>query len=188
MVSSGWPKRRETLTPPRGVQFTTFAYHRIRGAILDGLAEMDWFKRSHFYRGRYERLANEFLQLQSGEKRPDALQENARWLRDATSALAMVYLFCHQDSEDGGPTEVEDKATDTPQTEVIGRELKAKLHELIDELPPEAASLIRAAYFDGLTLKEAGERLGVSKSWASRLHSRTLDTLAKKLRTMELVD
>jgi RNA polymerase sigma factor for flagellar operon FliA len=177
--------------PSRGVQFTTFAYHRIRGAILDGLAEMDWFKRSHFYRGRYERLANEFLTLQTddGSHEPGlSRDENLRWFRDAASALAMVYLFCQQGGEEGGGMEVEDKTGDTPQSALISRELKEKLHELIETLPRESAELIRATYFEGLSLTEAGQRLGVSKSWASRLHSRTLDTLAKRLRMMQLAD
>lgn len=176
--------------PSRGVRFTTFAYHRIRGAILDGLAEMDWFKRSHFYRGRYERLANEVLLLQSLDRAQEAdasLRENAQWLRDASSALAMVYLFCQPNDQDGS-SEVPDEEVDTPQVELMDEELRVKLRELIETLPHDASVLIRCTYFEGLTLKEAGEMLGVSKSWASRLHARALGMLARKLRTMDLIE
>jgi RNA polymerase sigma factor for flagellar operon FliA len=64
----------------------------------------------------------------------------------------------------------------------VGRETHNRLHELIDTLPGEAASLIRATYFEGLTLQEAGERIGISKSWASRLHARALQRLARSLK------
>jgi RNA polymerase sigma factor for flagellar operon FliA len=64
----------------------------------------------------------------------------------------------------------------------VGREISQRLHELVAALPPEAATLIRATYFEGLTLQEAGTRLGVSKSWASRLHARALQRLARSLR------
>src|SRR5206468_4279555 len=37
----------------RGIEFTTFAYYRIRGAILDGLSKMSWFSAASFHRGNY---------------------------------------------------------------------------------------------------------------------------------------
>jgi len=67
----------------------------------------------------------------------------------------------------------------------LNREMNEKLHKLIDQLPPEAGTLIRATYFEGLTLQEAGRKLGISKSWASRLHARTLQRLARSLRLQQ---
>src|SRR4030095_1736676 len=46
----------------QGVTFTTFAYYRIRGAMLDGLRTMGWYSRSDYARYRAEERANEFLQ------------------------------------------------------------------------------------------------------------------------------
>jgi RNA polymerase sigma factor for flagellar operon FliA len=70
----------------------------------------------------------------------------------------------------------------------MDRETQQILHELISELPAQSAELIRATYFEGLTLQEAGQRLGISKAWASRLHARTLEQLGRSLRRLELVD
>ena len=36
-------------------------------------------------------------------------------------------------------------------------------------------------YFEGKTLLEAGSDLGLSKSWASRLHARAIDLLRAAL-------
>jgi RNA polymerase sigma factor (sigma-70 family) len=41
----------------RGRKFTTYAWHRIRGAILDGLGTMSWFNRAKFERSEYEQPA-----------------------------------------------------------------------------------------------------------------------------------
>jgi RNA polymerase sigma factor for flagellar operon FliA len=60
-------------------------------------------------------------------------------------------------------------------------EMSARLCEMIDTLPQSAAALIRATYFEGLTLEEAGQRLGLSKSWASRVRTRALQSLARSL-------
>ena len=169
--------------PNRGVQFTTFAYHRIRGAILDGLSEMNWFKKSQYYRGQHERLANEVLHLQGVDRSTSsALDENTNWFRDVTGTLAMVYLFCQPSDDDSGGIQLEDKGGDAPSAAAINSEIRQRLHQLIDELPEEASKLIRGAYFEGLSLKEAGERIGISKAWASRLHARTLSQLARALR------
>jgi RNA polymerase sigma factor for flagellar operon FliA len=176
--------------PSRGSQFTTFAYYRVRGAILDGLSKMAWFNRSDYYQGRYEQMANDVLGLEDSTTGQNAaVEEDARWLKGVTSALAVVYLFSRRAGEGGAESQdVEDKASESPESIAEESELSRKLHELIDALPPDAAAIIRAAYFDGLTLKEAGENLGVSKAWASRLHARALGQLARSLRISQLAD
>lgn len=176
----------------RGGQFTTFAYYRIRGAILDGLAKMHWFSHADYNRGRYERLAHEVLDIEGSagaEAQDTQLADDVRWLKGVSGTLAMVYLCCHQPrDEEGGQPALEDRSAPSPPSVAIQRELHQKLHELIDALPAEAAKLIRAAYFEGLTLKEAGERLGVSKAWASRLHAKALGQLARGLRVAQIAD
>jgi RNA polymerase sigma factor (sigma-70 family) len=68
-----------------------------------------------------------------------------------------------------------------PAAVAMESEMSEKLHKLIDMLPHAAAELIRATYFEGLTLEEAGHRLGVSKSWASRVRTQALKSLARSL-------
>lgn len=174
--------------PGRGTQFSTYAYYRIRGAIYDGLAKMTWGNRSQHSQVRYQQLANEVMRLE-GEQ-PEGLPnkgaaEDVRWFGDVSRALAVVYLTTHQEEEAAiGPSGAEDRSTPTPPAVAIGREISQRLHQLIDALPSEAGALIRATYFEGLTLQEAGQRLGVSKSWASRLHANTLQRLARSLRLL----
>jgi len=179
--------------PARGHQFTTYAYYRIRGAILDGLSKMAWFNKADYARGRYERLAQEVLDQEhpaAGSTPEEKLAHEARWLRDVSGSLAVVQLLCPRGSEEQESAEanVEDTLTPSPPQVAIRRELTTKLHELIDALPNEGRTLIRAAYFEGQTLKEAGEKLGISKAWASRLHAKTLNHLAQALNHAQLAD
>jgi RNA polymerase sigma factor for flagellar operon FliA len=174
--------------PTRGSQFSTYAYYRIRGAIYDGLSKMTWFSRSQYKQLRYEQMANEVLGVEGepGEASSVGSMENAmRWFRDLSRALAVVYLTTQKEgTDDRGPSPLEDTSTPAPPAAAIGREIRQKLRELIDALPSEAGALIRATYFEGLTLQEAGRRLGISKSWASRLHAKTLQRLARSLRLL----
>jgi RNA polymerase sigma factor for flagellar operon FliA len=172
--------------PARGGRFSTYAYYRIRGAIYDGLSKMTWFGRHAQGRVRYERMAGEVLRREgeTAEGSPEGgIAADACWLRNVTRALAIVYLATQVGTEEGlAMGAVEDRSSPEGPAVAIDREISQRLHELIAALPPEAAALINATYFEGLTLQEAGTRLGVSKSWASRLHAKALERLARSLR------
>jgi RNA polymerase sigma factor for flagellar operon FliA len=170
--------------------FSTYAYYRIRGAIYDGLSKMSWFSRARYARLRYAQRANELLAAEndaarSGERR---VEDDVRWFRGLVSGLAVAYLASSARDDEG---ETEPSLVDSspaPPGVAMDRETRQILHELISELPAQSAELIRATYFEGLTLQEAGQRLGISKAWASRLHARTLEQLGRSLRRLELVD
>lgn len=175
----------------RGVQFSTFAYHRIRGAILDGTTQMSWFRRVTPCRQRYERLANDTLATDAADTAGEnsaAATDQASWLQDASAQLSVVFLLSHAGEEGRDNPHLEDSGIIQPIQNMLDDELKRKLHELLAELPEESRTLLQGAYFEGLTLKEAGEKLGISKAWASRLHARALGQLARGLRRLQVSD
>lgn len=177
--------------PERGVQFSTFAYHRIRGAILDGTTQMSWFRRVTPCRQRYERLANDTLATDAADtagENSEAAADQASWLQDASAQLSVVFLLSHAGEEGREGPHLEDSGVIPPIQNLLDDELKRKLHELLAELPDESRTLLQGAYFEGLTLKEAGEKLGISKAWASRLHARALGQLARGLRRLQVSD
>jgi RNA polymerase sigma factor for flagellar operon FliA len=168
----------------RGTQFSTFAYYRIRGAIYDGLAKMSWFSRAEYHRRRYDQMAGEVLrqEAEEGEQAaPRDIEDDMGWFRDLGQSLAVVYLASHTELKDHSNTQWLVDASPPPPTAAILHEVSQKLHELIRALPEDAGKLIRATYFEGLDLQKAGQRLGISKSWASRLHAKTLRRLARDL-------
>jgi RNA polymerase sigma factor FliA len=170
--------------PSRGHQFSTFAYYRIRGAIYDGLAKMSWFSRAQYRQHRYEQLSTETLAQNADQCQQEGPQDEDSylcWFRDLGQSLAVVYLA----TQVGGENELAAvplvDAAAPPCDAAIQRELHARLHELIAALPKDAAALISGVYFEGLDLQTAGQRLGISKSWASRLHAKALKRLARDL-------
>jgi RNA polymerase sigma factor FliA len=172
--------------PARGAQFTTFAYYRIRGAIYDGVSKMSWTSRARISRLRYLQHAQEVLQheQESGGARAGAgLDEEATWFGQVTEKLAIVFLASQTGGDEGDQRLLDAPARPVPN-EVEVRETNARLHALVDALPLDARRLIRTIYFEGLTLTEAAAQLGISKSWASRVHARTLENLAQSLRRL----
>ena len=172
--------------PERGAQFTTFAYYRIRGAIYDGVSKMSWTSRARYARYRFEEMANEALaEAHEGSPADASLSEEARWFRNVTEKLAVIQLVSGSDDGESGlpASAIEDPAM-SPAASAAGREMNKKLHDLVDKLPGPERRLIRTVYFEGATLQEAANRLGISKSWASRLHAKTLEELARLLRKL----
>lgn len=172
--------------PSQNIKFTTFAYYRIRGAIYDGMYKMSWFSRRRHRDLRYQQMANAALQAESTSESDGTVQGDTGWLQKMTGALAVVYLATREPGgEEGfGERELVDESSRSPAALAAEKELAQVLHTLIDELPPDSAALVRSTYFEGLTLQDAGERLGISKSWASRLHARALEQLSRALRAL----
>lgn len=173
--------------PTRGAKFSTYAYYRIRGAIYDGLNRMSWRGRSRPQELRYEQLANDVLRLENEyevDGDTSSVAADLTWLQNVSGALAVIYLSTRSSDEEGESFEPSDKLDPGPELTVMTREIREKLRQLVDSLPERAATLIRGVYFEDHTLEESGKMIGVSKSWASRLHARTLCELARSLRAI----
>ena len=169
----------------RGSRFSTYAYYRIRGSVYDGLSKMTWFSRSQYKQIRSSRVTDEVLRQEAEDKassEESSRQDDVRWFRNVTRAMAVVYLAALGGEEDNRDREgLEDHSMPDASAAAMSQEMTEKLHELIGGLPEEPQALIRGVYFEGLSLQEAGRRLGISKSWASRLHAKTLQRLARSL-------
>jgi RNA polymerase sigma factor for flagellar operon FliA len=159
----------------RGRKFTTYAWHRIRGAMLDGLGKMNWFDRVAFERGRYER-------------NPAAAPSPTPSSEAAAAPPASPAVSDGVGGSVGGKSATRPLRTDLEQVSVPGREKDAGeaalqreltmfLRDLVAALPEREAALVRGTFFEGRTLTEAARRVGISTAWASRLQTRTLADL-----------
>jgi len=158
----------------RGRKFTTYAWYRIRGAMLDGLGKMAWFDRAAFEGGRYERKPSA-----ARTPSPDAA---------AGPPPASTPGTAPADGTADSPPARRPMRTDLENVSVMGkekdageaalhRELMLFLRDLVSALPEKEAALLRGTFFEGRTLTEAARRVGISTAWASRLQTRTLADL-----------
>jgi RNA polymerase sigma factor for flagellar operon FliA len=175
----------------RGHRFSTFAYYRIRGAIYDGLSKLCGLSRGHYQQARYEQMAGQVLAESAAQPAADSASGQDRdlcWFRDLSRNLAVASLITAVGSCDDAPDKSQsDELHTSPPAMAIDKEISQILHQLVNSLPNQERELVRAAYFEGLTLQEAGQRMGISKSWATRLHARALERLARSLKVLDLV-
>jgi RNA polymerase sigma factor for flagellar operon FliA len=175
--------------PERGVPFRAYANYRVRGAILDGVRAT-----ASLPRRVYERLrAHEALSLYSegavedvhapaarGSSPADAERALADHLAAMATAMAMGLVAPAAQGEGGTRTAA--SRADSPEQAVAQAELLALVREHIAELPPEEAELVRRHYLEGERFDLVARDLGLSKSWASRLHTRAIGRLSKRMR------
>ncbi|WP_158222660.1 sigma-70 family RNA polymerase sigma factor [Rhodopirellula sp. MGV] len=183
----GLAEAAQKYDPAEGVRFTTFAYYRVRGAIYDGVSKMNWTSRARLRRARFREMADDVLQSDAsatadGESDSPG-ESDAEWLGRMTERLAIVYLASGDENSDtsGVLSEAPDRH-EIPSKVVANREMQTTLRRLVEQLPADARRLITSIYFEGFSLTEAAERVGISKSWASRIHAKGLDQLAQSLR------
>lgn len=161
-----------------GVDFKTFAYYRIRGAIYDGLRKTGWLPRSLYSKIKFEQAANDYLESKYGPNYGE-FERELHDLSDSVNSVASVYVMSMDSEED---FEVEDTdARKEIEHRAEFQKIKEHVCDAIESLPDKERKLIKMYYFQNKTLEEIGQQLGLSKSWTSRLHARSLEMLFKKI-------
>jgi RNA polymerase sigma factor FliA len=172
--------------PKHGASFGTFAYYRIRGAMFDGMRTMAWYSRSDYARFRAEERENQYLaNLAEREAagrvaqpssattdKGEALEEIAGILTGVTA----VHLTCMAAARD-----VPDEKFRAADEQVATDEERERVRDALRKLPAKERRLIELYYFADMSLDAAGAKLGLSRSWASRLHARAVDRLREAL-------
>lgn len=162
----------------RGVQFKTFAYYRIKGAIYDGLRKMGWYPKGQYQLMRFEMAANEYLRDASTDRRPPASAEaQLSDLKELTGNLMTCYMLS---LEAMAEEPVDRNQVSAEETVAIG-EQTTNLKYSLRQLPEINRRVLEYCYYGGLTLEEIGRKLGLSRSWVCRLHAKSIAMLRKQL-------
>jgi RNA polymerase sigma factor for flagellar operon FliA len=185
--SKGLVEAAERFDARHGVAFTTFAYYRIRGAIYDGLRAMGWYSRADYARYRAEERANEYLrnradregagQAQSGgagaaASTPAGEAATLAAVHEILSSVATVHITSLE-----AASSVPDESLPAADVAVDSHRLSHRVRQAVAALPDKERRLMELYYFADKNLEEAGAELGLSKSWACRLHARAVDLL-----------
>lgn len=167
--------------PSLGVPFRRWANLRVKGAMFDAIRARGGIPRRLYreLRAREASLRVEEVQVEEGATQAPTTPEDAdRLLGEnlAASAMAMALSFLKM----GGSDDTLLAKDEAPSAEeALSRaELEARLRALVLEQPEAERTLLQKHYFEDCTLEEAGRSLGLSKSWASRLHARAIANLA----------
>lgn len=163
------------------VDFRTFAYYRIKGAIYDGLRRSGWLPRTLYAKLKFEEASNEYLQYKSTTAVSSLDHKAEDEAAETVNNLASIYIISLDAQED---LEIaDDKAVDVEKKSEF-LEIRNYMRDAIGTLPDKERQLVKMYYFQNKTLEEIGDKMNLSKSWTSRLHARALSLLFKRIKHM----
>jgi RNA polymerase sigma factor for flagellar operon FliA len=183
--NAGLVEAARRFDPSRGIAFHHFAYYRVQGAIVDELRRATALPRRVWGKLVALRAASEYLEHR-GEREVGARQTavaataapdpgaTLAKINEALGAIRTMYvvsLEAHRD--DAEPASPARDVRDAIDAQRFGARLAAAL----EALPDKERALVTKHYWEGKNLMEAGAELGISKSWASRLHAQAVERL-----------
>jgi RNA polymerase sigma factor FliA len=171
----------ERFDPRRGVKFETFATPRIRGAIYDGLRELDWVPRSVRTHAReIERAMSDLESTHGRSPTDDELAGHLRITRDELhrwlSAISTTTVGPLERALDTGaePRPLSGEVPVVPAVALEEQEVRDVMRAEIDELPDREKLVLSLYYDEGLTLVQISRVLGLSESRVNQIHARSV--------------
>ena len=177
--------------PERGFKFETYAINRVKGAILDELRALDWVPRS--VRARARRIESSLGELEHVLQRTPSDEELADHadmpIEELQGALAeigrtsMTALDEFLGGESGASVGdiIADPSGVTPEDAFQFEETRRSLVDAVNRLPDRERLVVTLYYYEGMTLAEIGDVLGVTESRVCQIHAKTMMSLRYRL-------
>ena len=179
----------------RAIKFETYAISRIRGAIIDELRAIDWIPRSVRYKAREVEKAYAALEsrLHRTPTEPEVAEELGISLEDLHTIFSQVSFvnvialdeLLNVGGERGDKLSLVDTLEDTKAEDPVQafetEETKYLLARAINTLPEREKIVVTLYYYEGLTLAEIGQVLGVTESRICQMHTKAVLQLRGKL-------
>lgn len=176
----GLVEARARYDASRGVQFNTFAYYRIRGAIMDGIRQMAWLPRRAWAKLRVAEATDAVAEeVGQGRAANPTGRADVGGTAEALDGVLARITSAYVAAATGQDEQMAERGS--PEQTLLGGEQRARVRAALSELPERERALVQGFYFDGRRFDEIATELGISKSWASRLHSKALDRLREHL-------
>jgi RNA polymerase sigma factor FliA len=176
--------------PDKKVVFSSYAKHRIKGAILDSLRQLDWASRD--LRRRHKQVEQITRDLCATLQRQPTEVEIAeklgvdvsRW-RQMALDLRNVGLISAStrttEHEDLPAPDFPSKPETHPDSMCAREQLKEKLEIAMNVLPERYKKVVVLYYTNEMTMKEIGGLLGINESRVSQIHKSALEKMAVAL-------
>ena len=178
----------------RAIKFETYAIPRIKGAIIDELRAMDWVPRSIRFKAR--EIEKAFAELEGKLKRAPKEAEisqhmgiSVEELHDVVNQISFVSVMALDEvvavgDDRGDKISLLDTLADPsldPTTSLEGQEMRGLLAGAINSLSEREKIVVTLYYFEGLTLAEIGEILGVTESRVCQIHTKAVGQMRTSL-------
>ena len=172
--------------PEKQVVFSSYAKHRIKGAILDSLRQLDWASRDLRRRHKQVEAVTRDLAAEL-QRNPTEIEiagklgiEVDRW-RQMMVDLRNVGLISAStranDQEDLPAPDFPSKPETQPDNMCSHEQLRSVLGVAMKTLPERYQKVVTLYYTNEMTMKEIGGVLGINESRVSQIHKAALEKM-----------
>ena len=174
----GLLEARQRFDSSKGVAFKSFAYYRVRGAILDGVRAMARLPRRAYARLKaaeaLDQASEQGGQQQGAAPRAPSVEGTLRSIDSILGRVAAAYTVAVtvEDAEQGAGS---------PEEALLHEERLARMRIAVAKLPDRERHMIEGHYFHGKRFDALSAELGISKSWGSRVYAHALGLLREAL-------
>jgi RNA polymerase sigma factor for flagellar operon FliA len=172
--------------PEKQVVFSSYAKHRIKGAILDSLRQLDWASRDMRRRHKQVEAATRDLaaELQRNPTEGEVAQklgmDAERW-RTMMIDLRNVGLISAStrgnEGDDLPAPDFPSKPETHPDSICAREQLRSVLGDAMKTLPERYQKVVMLYYTNEMTMKEIGGILGINESRVSQIHKSALEKM-----------
>nr|WP_209808928.1 FliA/WhiG family RNA polymerase sigma factor [Ammoniphilus resinae] len=175
----------------RGLAFETYATTRIRGAMIDGMRDVDWVPRS--VREKIKKWESAYRDIEQQQQRPPNQKEIGHYLGLSSKEIVQFSSQLHasqivsldqpasQDEEQQNLlAKVVDEQALNQQQLIEEEEEKRFLAQCIDQLPEKEKLVVSMIYYEELTFSETAEVMGLTTGRISQLHSKAMGRLRQQ--------
>jgi RNA polymerase sigma factor FliA len=184
----------EKFDPERGYKFETYAIARIKGAILDELRSIDWVPRSVRAKARalekaYSTLESQLHRTPTDPELAEELDISEAQLQTTLSQISFVGLVALDEmlsvgGDRGETLTLGDTIADSGEGPVAAYEVEEMRHilaEAIQRMGERERIVLTLYYYEGLTLAEIGQVLGVTESRVCQIHTKSVLQLRSRI-------
>ena len=179
----------ERFDPDKDVKFSTYAFTRVRGAMIDYVRKQDWLPRR--VRQEHIRIHRIEKELTSELGRTPTRNEMAKAAGMTPEAYDRCILEISGESlssfeallespSQSRPFSIEGDSFD-PQEQVDRKELRRLLAEAIDHLNEQERTVLSLYYYENLTMKEIGRVMQVSEQRIGQINRKLIGKLRASL-------
>ena len=177
----------------KGVKFETYAIARIKGAIIDELRSIDWIPRSVRSKARDVEKALTSLEVKlrrtpTEEELAAELDMGIKELRQVLTQVSLVSVVALDESFAGEDAErqalvdtLQDPKAPDPEASYEDVEMRAMLAEALNRMSEREKTVLVLYYFEGMTLAQIGQVLGVTESRVCQMHTKAVLGLRAKM-------
>jgi RNA polymerase sigma factor for flagellar operon FliA len=181
----------------RGFKFETYAIARVKGAIIDELRSIDWVPRSVRAKARslekaYSTLEAKLHRAPTDAELAEELDMTENQLQQAFGQISFIGVVALDETLSGGERgesmslgDTVPDATPGPMAVYEVEEMRHILADAINGMPEREKIVLTLYYYEGLTLAEIGEILGVTESRVCQIHTKSVIHLRAKIAAAE---